>query len=124
MGFVEKKRTAFLGLPLYFTKYTIEENILNIRRGFFKTVEDDIFMYRIQDVRLSRTLIERMFGLGTVKCYSSDVTDSQLELKHIKHSREVKDFIMQTSEDERIKRRTLRTMGLDYEGNDDVDGVD
>lgn len=120
MGYVEKKRTAFLGLPLYFTKYTIEESVLNIRRGFFKIIEDDVFMYKIQDVRLSRTLIERMFRLGTVKCYSSDVTESQLELKHIKNSREVKDFIMQTSEDERNKRRTLRTMELDYDANDDA----
>lgn len=123
MGYVEKKRTAFLGLPLYFTKYTIDETILNIRKGFFKIVEDDVFMYKIQDVRLTRTLIERMFKLGTVKCFSSDVTESQLELKHIRNSREVKDYIMQTSEDERIKRRTLRTMGLDYDGSDDIDDV-
>ena len=29
--FIEKKRTAFLGLPIYFTTYTIGEELLQIK---------------------------------------------------------------------------------------------
>lgn len=47
-------------------------------------------MYKVQDVKLTATLLERMFGLGTVICYTGDVTTPELRLTHIKHSREVK----------------------------------
>ena len=87
----EKKRSLFFGLPLSFTTYRIEEKVVNIKKGFLRTEEDDTLMYRIQDVKLVTGFLERIFRLGTVVCYSSDVTDSTLELKHIRHAKEVKD---------------------------------
>lgn len=109
----ERKRSLFFGLPLSFTTYTLTEKKINIKKGFLKTVEDDTLMYKVQDVTLVRGLIERIFGLGTVICYSSDVTDSKLLLTHIRNSSEVKEFILQTAEMERRKVRTVHTMGLD-----------
>ncbi len=109
----EKKRSLFFGLPLSFTTYTIEEEKVNIRKGLLRVVEDDTLMYRIQDVKLCTSLLERIFKLGTVQCFSSDVTDPKLELRHIRKAREIKDYILKTSETERRKVRTLHTMGLD-----------
>ena len=109
----ERKRSLFFGLPLSFTTYTLTEKKINIKKGFLKTVEDDTLMYKVQDVTLVRGLIERIFGLGTIICYSSDVTDSKLMLTHIRNSSEVKEFILQTAEMERRKVRTVYTMGLD-----------
>ena len=102
----ERKRSLFFGLPLSFTTYTLTEKKINIKKGFLKTVEDDTLMYKVQDVTLVRGLIERIFGLGTIICYSSDVTDSKLMLTHIRNSSEVKEFILQTAEMERRKVRT------------------
>ena len=100
----EKKRSLFFGLPLSFTTYRIEEKVVNIKKGF----------------------LERIFRLGTVVCYSSDVTDSTLELKHIRHAKEVKDYILVTAEQERRKVRTLHTMGLDADAGqfDDIDDME
>ena len=109
----ERKRSLFFGLPLSFTTYTLTEKKINIKKGLLKTVEDDTLMYKVQDVTLDRGLFERIFGLGTVICYSSDVTDSKLMLTHIRNSSEVKEFILQTAEMERRKVRTVHTMGLD-----------
>ena len=109
----ERKRSLFFGLPLSFTTYTLTEKKINIKKGVLKTVEDDTLMYKVQDVTLVRGLIERIFGLGTIICYSSDVTDSKLMLTHIRNSSEVKEFILQTAEMERRKVRTVHTMGLD-----------
>lgn len=109
----ERKRSLFFGLPLSFTTYTLTEKKINIKKGFLKTIEDDTLMYKVQDVTLVRGLIERIFGLGTIICYSSDVTDSKLMLTHIRNSSEVKEFILQTAEMERRKVRTVHTMGLD-----------
>ena len=115
----ERKRSLFFGLPLSFTTYTLTEKKINIKKGLLKTVEDDTLMYKVQDVTLVRGLFERIFGLGTVICYSSDVTDSKLMLTHIRNSSEVKEFILQTAEMERRKVRTVHTMGLDASEHSD-----
>ena len=120
--YVERKRSLFLGLPLSFTVYTIKEDTINIKQGLIKTVEDDVYMYKVQDVKLTKTLIERIFGLGTLICYSGDVTEPKLELKHIKNSGMIKDFIRQKSEEERRKVRTLHTLDLDVNG--EIDSLD
>ncbi len=109
----ERKRILFFGLPWTFTKYSISEERVCTKRGFLKTVEDDVFTYKISDVKLERSLPERIFGLGTVVCYSNDATDAKLVLCHIKHSSEIKEFILTSSESERQKRRTVNTMDLD-----------
>ncbi|MCI5731556.1 MAG: PH domain-containing protein [Eubacterium sp.] len=120
----EKKRSLLFGLPLSFTTYRIEEEKVNIRKGLLRTVEDDTLMYRIQDVKLVTGFLERIFRLGTVVCYSSDVTDPMLELKHIRRAREIKDYILSTSESERRKVRTLHTLDLDTDASEFADASD
>lgn len=112
MEYVEKKRWLFFGLPFTFTKYTLKEDTLTIEAGLLKTREDDCYMYKIQDVRLEISLIERLFGLGTVICFTGDTTDPTLELVHIKNAREIKEFILRASEEARRKRRTLNTLDI------------
>lgn len=68
--YCERKRVLFFGLPWTFTKYTITPSMLTIDQGFLKIEENDCYMYKIQDVKLTATLMERIFGLGTVICYT------------------------------------------------------
>lgn len=119
--FTERKRLLFFGLPWTFTKYIIKPSILTIEDGLLKTEENDCYMYRIQDVKLVTTLGERLFGLGTVICYTGDVTNPEIHLAHIKHSKEVKNYILQASEEARIKRRTLNTMDIGVVTEDGLD---
>lgn len=113
--FVERKRWLFFGLPFTFTKYTVKEDIITINSGLLKTAENDCYMYKVQDVELNVSLIQRIFGLGTVKCYTGDTTDSILLLENIKNAKVIKDFILDASEKARIKRRTLNTLNIDAE---------
>jgi uncharacterized membrane protein YdbT with pleckstrin-like domain len=112
MGFKERKRWIFLGLPFTFTVYIINDEVLTIDKGFLNKEENDCFMYKVQDVTLKRTFFERIFGLGTVVCYTGDVTDAVLKLEHIKNAKAVKNFILEQSEIERRKRRTLNTLDI------------
>lgn len=113
--YVEKKRTSFLALPIYFTTYTISDEKVTTKSGLISTVEDDCYIYKIQDVKLIRSLFERIFELGTIICYTGDTTDPELRFEHIKHAAEIKEFLLKQSEEERIKRRTLHTVGIDAE---------
>lgn len=117
----ERKRLLFFGLPWTFTKYTITPSLLTISQGLLNTTEDDCYMYKIQDVKLNKSLIERIFGLATITCYTGDVTHHEVKLEHIKHADEIKTYLLKTSEEARIKRRTLSTMDI---GAHDCDHVD
>ena len=88
--YCERKRLLFFGLPWTFTKYTITPSMLTIDQGLLKTEENDCYMYKVQDVKLATTLLERIFGLGTITCYTGDVTNAELKLIHIRKSKEVK----------------------------------
>lgn len=120
--FTERKRWVFFGLPFTFTKYIVKENMLTIDSGFLNKVENDCYMYKVQDVELTSSLMERIFGLGTVVCYTGDTTHPRLELAHIKNAKEVKNFILEASEQARMKRRTLNTLDIGADlGDMDVD---
>lgn len=119
--FVERKRWLFFGLPFTFTKYIIKENILTIDSGLLKKVENDCYMYKVQDVTLKSSLVERMFGLGTVECHTGDVTSPLLVIQHIKNARAVKQFILEQSEEDRRKRRTLSSLDIGAVEVDDVE---
>lgn len=123
MGFVEKKRTLFLGLPICFTEYEIMEEKITIKSGLFSTCEDDAYMYKIQDIRLKRSFLERILGLGTLVCFTSDTTHPELYLEHIKNASEIKEYIMKVSEEQRLKKRTLHTLDIATAnmGNIDID---
>ena len=122
--FVERKRWLFLGLPFTFTKYTIREDMITIDDGLFKTVENDCYMYKVQDVQHSATLVEKIFRLGTVTCFTGDTTHPQLLLEHIKNSRAIKDFILEQSEKARLKRRTVNMLDIGSDSIADMDAPD
>lgn len=121
MEFVERKRWVFFGLPFTFTKYTIKEDVITINSGLLKTIENDCYMYKVQDVVLTATLWERIFHLGTVVCYTGDTTHPQLLLQHIKNAKPIKEFLLEASEKARIKRRTVNMLDI---GSGDADITD
>ena len=122
--FVERKRWVFLGLPFTFTKYTIKEDAITINTGFLSVVENDCYMYKVQDVQHKASLGERMFGLGTIICFTGDTTHPTLELKHIKNSKTIKNYILEASEEARLKRRTLNTLDIGSGVMVDIDDSD
>ncbi len=123
LQYKEYTRLGFFGIKWPFKHFEIYNNVLTIVSGFLSIKEDDCFMYKISDVELTMSLSQRIFGLATITCFTSDVTDKTIVMKNIKHGREIKDFIYQESERARMRRRTVNMQDISYGvGNLDLDG--
>lgn len=116
----ERKRNA-LGLPWTFTRYALSEDRLFVTTGLLKTVENEVRLYRVLDVSLTRTLSQKIFGIGTIQVSSADKTLGNFELKNIKNSAQVKEQLSQLVEENREKKRVTNRefMGEDFDDLDD-----
>ena len=127
MEYQWKDRKRRLGLPLSFTRYMLSEDRLFLEKGLLNLKVDEVLLYRVQDLVLTMTLGQRIFGVGTVCVHSSDKSIPHLDLKNIKRPREVKELIHQSVEAAKEKRR-MRSMEIMGGGggsqDDDGDGID
>lgn len=121
----QDRKRPFLGLPLSFTKYILSEKSLLIKTGVFTTTEDEVRLYRVIDVTLRRTLGQRLLGIGTIICHSSDETMKTFEIKHIKKPQQTKELLSELVEEQRRANRVFsrETIGLD-DHDCDHDGAD
>ena len=116
----DRKRT-FLGLPLSFTVYSLDGERLFIKTGVLNVNEDEVRLYRIKDISLRRSLGQRLLGLGTIHCCSSDATLKEFDIRNIKKPREVRELLSQMIEAERQKKRVRSLESLDNRDDDDFD---
>lgn len=113
-----RKRLLFFGLPWTFTKYMFTEEKFTVDSGLLTSKQDEIRLYRIVDISLTRTLVQKMFGLGTITCNTSDKTSPILEIKNIKESQVVKEMLSEAVEKERMNKRVS---SREYMNLDDID---
>ncbi len=117
---VWKDRKRYLGLPLSFTKYSIRDQRLYYSKGLFNTTEDELLLYRILDVKLNRTLGDKLVGVGTITLYTADKTTPELKLERVKKSKDVRDLISKMVEEERLR---LNIRGKELYGVSDNDCI-
>lgn len=118
-------RKRILGLPLSFTRYALSEDRLFLKRGFMNVRQDEVVLYRVRDLRVSQSLWQRIFGVGTVTVVSTDKSIPELVLKNIRQPNEVKELIHECVEKMKIARRMrVGEMSMDIDGDDTVDFED
>ena len=121
MDYIWKDRKRiWCGLPWSFTKYKLTEERLFIETGVFTCKENECRLYRIMDLQLTRTLIQRVFNMGTITICSSDKSLGNFELKNIKNPKEVKELLAEKVEVQRDKKRVVNREIMDGEGEEDV----
>ena len=96
MNFIWTDRKRHLGLPVSFTKYMLTEDRLLMERGLFTTVNEEIQLFRVRDVKVVRTLGSKLFGCGTIVVYSSDHNSPEFHIHNVKAPLEVKEQLMAT----------------------------
>ena len=85
MIWYDRKR-LWCGLPWTFTKYGMDEGRLFVETGFLNTKEEEVRLYRILNISLSKNIIQRIFGLGTIHIDSTDLDLKCLRITNIKDS--------------------------------------
>lgn len=105
MEHIWKDRKRYFGLPLSFTRYAISEDRLFLSVGLLNVKDEEVVLYRIRDISVSRSLWQRIFGVGTVTVASSDKTTPSLVLKNVKDPMDVKELLHQQVEEVKLRRR-------------------
>lgn len=130
INYLWKDRKRVLGMPLSFTRYRLSEDRLFCETGFLNVKSDEVLLYRVRDLRLTMSLGQRIFGVGTVCVVSSDKSMPHLDLKNVKDPRAVKELIHRNVEAAKDRRRMRATELLggedgpvyqDHDGELDMD---
>ena len=78
-----KDRKRYLGMPISFTRYALSEDRLFTSVGLLNIKDDEVLLYRVRDIDTSRSLGQRLFGVGTVTVVSSDKTMPNISLRPV-----------------------------------------
>lgn len=124
-----KDRKRYLGMPLSFTRYAVSEDRLFLSTGFLSIKDEEILLYRIRDLSVSRSLGQRIFGVGSITVTSSDKSQPTLLIKNVKDPVSVKELIHTQVEEMKIRRKVrigeFSSMNTDLdEDADDIDSSD
>lgn len=121
------RKRLWCGLPWTFTKYSFDEERFFICTGFLNQREDEVRLYRIVDLSLTRSFLQRIFGLGTIHVKSTDRFSGEFSVVNIKNSIEVKEQLSELVEKNREKKHVVsreymstHDMDEDFEDNDIV----
>ena len=117
-------RKRYFGLPLSFTRYAFSEDRLFQATGILNLKYEEILLYRIRDITLSRSFGQRIFGVGSITVTSSDKSRPVLVIQNVKDAPAVKELIHQQVEAMKISRRVrfgeIASFGDDMD--DQLDG--
>ena len=125
IAYLWKDRKRYFGMPISFTRYALSEDRLFVSEGFLNIKDDEVLLYRVRDIDTSRSLWQRIFGVGTITVLSSDKSMPTLMLKNVKDPIFVKELLHQQVEEMKIRRRVRvgEIMGnsFDEDGDDMAD---
>ena len=122
--YIWKDRKRYFGMPLSFTRYALTEDRLFHSVGFLNIKDDEVLLYRVRDINTSRTLGQRLLGVGTVTVMSSDKSMPTMVLKNIKDPLAVKELLHRQVEEMKIRRRVRVGEIMSGNYNEDADDLD
>lgn len=116
----DKKR--IWGMPISFTRYSLSCDRLFMSVGFLTVRDEEVLLYRIRDINTSRTLGQRLFGVGTITVISSDRSMPTLTIKNVRNPVWVKELIHDCVEDAKRRNRVRYSeVSGDFDTDDDMD---
>ena len=117
------RKRIWCGLPWTFTIYSFSEDRFFVESGFFTKKEDEVRLYRILDISMTRSLFQRMFGLTTLHVNSSDKSLGNFDIKNIKNGPEVKEKLSELVEKVRTEKRVVSREYMVEHDDDEDDSI-
>jgi membrane protein YdbS with pleckstrin-like domain len=77
--------------------YEVTPDRIEWARGIFARKVDNLDMFRIVDLKLRRSFLDRIFGIGTVELMTTDKTDSLFVFEKMHDSQKLYDAIKKSS---------------------------
>ena len=82
---------------LKMTHYEVTAERVEWSRGILDRRVDNIDMFRVIDLKMRRSVLDCIFGIGTVGLITTDKTDPKFEFEKVHRSRELYDIIKKAS---------------------------
>jgi len=125
-AYLWRDRKRYFGMPISFTRYALSEDRLFLSVGLLSIKDDEVLLYRVRDIDTSRSLWQRLFGVGTIHVHSSDKTMPTVVLKNVKDPIFVKELLHKQVEEMKIRRRVRvgEIMGNSFDEEGDADDLD
>ena len=101
----KQRKRIWCGLPWTFTVYSFDEDCIFIDSGVFTKKQEEIRLYRVLDISVTRTFGQRIFGMGTIILKTSDKSTPDVSLINLKKVMEVKTQLSNLIEESRDKKR-------------------
>jgi len=79
------------------TRYEVSPDRIEWSRGILDRRVDNIDMFRVIDLKMRRSVLDCIFGIGTVGLITTDKTDPKFEFEKVHRSRELYDIIKKAS---------------------------
>lgn len=108
-----------IGLPWTFTVYMLTDEKLMTDSGILNKKLEEVWLYRVVDMTVKRSLLQRLLGMGTIHFCTTDKSTPEFDWVNIDNVQEVKELISKTAEES--KRQRGFTVREFMSGPDDVD---
>ena len=113
-----KDRKRIFGMAISFTRYELTESRLLVKTGLLNIREEELRLFRVRDLSTQESLLDRLFGVGSIVLHTSDATSPTLKIEHVKNSMKVKELLSAQVEEARMKNR-VRSMEVSDNACDD-----
>jgi len=84
-------------LRLKMIYYEVSSDRIEYSRGILDRRVDNIDMFRVVDLKMRRSLLDCLFGVGTVALITTDKTDPQFIFEKVRYCRDLYDIIKKAS---------------------------
>ncbi len=82
---------------LKMTRYEVSPDRIEWSRGILDRRVDNLDMFRVIDLKMRRSVLDCIFGIGTVGLITTDKTDPEFEFEKVHRPRELYDIIKRAS---------------------------
>ena len=96
---------AWIWISTKAESFTLTTERLRIKKGVFNQTFDEVELYRVKDITLTRSMLQRMLGLGSVVMQTSDRGQENINISSVRQSEELREHLRKQVELIRDRKR-------------------